>query len=366
MIRYFILLAGIFFIVSCKQNKTKQNMDNVLEINIESKNVLNNVKYLDLITDLKYVPLETTSDCLIGHLDKVEISDDGIFALDSRIAKVVYRFSKDGKFINQIGQRGEGPGEYFQPDDMSIDPNTGDIAILDQMKVLIYKPDNTYLRNIKLPDYAYKIGWYDNRFVTFNRGDDELILLDEKEGKHIGAFFQSLPDEKRMVLEYPFQRYENKEFLYFTNLDYTIYRISEENVLPHVRFVFDQRMFTDKDIKSLQSSSIDDFVWIIYYSENPSHIYMIYKYKQVPYMVIYDKLNIKTKLIDLREIQNDVTFMREPPLIMGVDSNGYFVAGFEFSEVSDPNELKKKIDCSTENLDLMSNPILLYFKFKEL
>jgi len=81
-------------------------------------------------------------------------------------------------------------------------------------------------------------------------------------------------------------------------------------------------------------------------------------------MLLYDKLNAKQTIVDMRGIKNDITYGYEPPVPMGVDNNGYFVAKFDFSDVSDTNALKEVMGSASDGLDEMSNPILLFFKFK--
>jgi hypothetical protein len=364
MTKKYILFTVAILLLSCCNKKRQNDDENIFTINIESEKIVKSIKFSELITDCKYVPLETTEECLIGQLNKVEVSNNEIFVLDSRSARAIYRFSKEGKFLNQIAEQGHGPGEYVQPDDISIDVTTGEIAILDRMKIYFYKPDNTYLRDIILPVYSYKIAWYDHRIATYSRDDNDLVLLNEN-GKQKEVFFKN-DEAKKMVMNYPFQPYNEKELLYFAYFDYTIYNISEYSVTPHVKFIFDERMFTDKDIKLLKSDSKseDNFVWIKYYNENSTHIYMVYLYKRTPYMVIYDKSNSTTTIVDIIGIKNDITFMHEPPLIVGVDVNDYFVAQFDYNDVFSPDELKKIIGTQADSLNEMSNPILLFFKFK--
>ena len=358
----FVIIA--LLTVSCFQKK--ENDNNVFTIYIESKNILNTIKLSELISDYKYLPLETTSECLIGRLDKVEIFENDIFTLDMWNSKSVYRFSSEGKFLNRIANRGKGPGEYIEPNDISVNTNSAEITILDRnnKQVLIYKPDNIYLRNIKLPVYAYKLAWYDNNIATYSDREEDLVLLDGR-GKQIGAFFNN-EYARKMVMEYPFQSYKEKELLYWANFDYTIYNISGKKVTTHLKFVFDKRMFKDNDIQLLKSDekNRNNFVRIKYYSENSSHVYMVYFFNNAPYMVIYNKLNLKTTIVDVRGIQNDITFTREPPLIMGVTPDNNFISYFDYYDVSKPEELKKIIGTPADDLNEMSNPILLFLKFK--
>lgn len=363
MFKHYFFIALVILLIGCKQKS--QEIENILVINVESKNIIESIKLSELYTDCRYIPLETTAESLIGQLDKIEVTNDNIYTLDSRNAKSVLRFSSNGKFLNRVSKIGRGPGEYSRPDDVSIDPNTGNIAILDQTNVIILKSDNTLVKKLKLPIYAYKIAWYNNRIAAYNRGENDLILLNVNDGRKIGSFFRNSL-AKKMVLNSPFQLFEKKQLLYLSNFDYTIHRISENDVSAHVKFVFDKEMFTDNDLDLLKKdkNNANDFVWIKYYNENDTHIQMVYLYKRVPYLVIYSKTNLKTTIVDVRGIQNDITFTNEPPIIMGVAPSGYFMAKFDYSDVNDTLSLKKLMGNHFNNQTLMSNPILIGYKLK--
>jgi hypothetical protein len=57
------------------------------------------------------IPLETTDECPVSKIDKIEIKDKRIYIMD-QLAQSVYVFDMDGKYLNKIHKRGQGPGEY--------------------------------------------------------------------------------------------------------------------------------------------------------------------------------------------------------------------------------------------------------------
>lgn len=64
----------------------------------------------DAADGVEIVSLETTDQSLIREVDKMEVTANDIWikSLDS----YVYRFDRSGKFLNKIGKKGQGPGEY--------------------------------------------------------------------------------------------------------------------------------------------------------------------------------------------------------------------------------------------------------------
>lgn len=65
----------------------------------------------DIIEDYRYIPLETTSQSLMGMIRKVEFYKDRIYIYDVE-TNMVYIYDKSGKFLRKIGQKGGGPGEF--------------------------------------------------------------------------------------------------------------------------------------------------------------------------------------------------------------------------------------------------------------
>lgn len=364
MNRNVLYVVLVIFCIACTERKVSDTV-NVKQINIKTNEIIDDVSISELVSEYKFVVLESTDESLLGQIDKVELFDDYIYVLDSRNTKKVLRFSRSGKFLNKISAIGNGPGEYLLPDDISINQKTGDIAILDQTKVSIFSPENKFIRTVKLPIYAYKFIWYDNRFAFYNRADNDLVVTDDVDGKQLSALFKN-DERKKLVLNYPFQLIDGGEdVLYFTNLEYSIYKLSGNSVKSHVKFNFENNMFSDSHLDKLQNepNSVDDFVQIKYCNETSTHIFMVYLYKRVPYFVLFNKLDSVLKTIDMRGIKNDLTYTLEPPLIIGVYDD-YFIAKFDYSNIVDKESFAVNMVDNNVELNDMSNPILLFFKFK--
>lgn len=73
----------------------------------------------EIATDVRYIPIETREDCLFGKGFDIRYMEDGIFAVSG---ESYFRFDKDGKFLNKIGSKGQGPEEYTMGLFYFIDP----------------------------------------------------------------------------------------------------------------------------------------------------------------------------------------------------------------------------------------------------
>lgn len=117
------------------------------EIDIE-KNI-SNFKAINLSSignEIKYIPLETNPECYVQTIEKVEFSERYIFVNEVRR---LLQFTKDGKFIRQIGTQGRGPGEYISVGDFCIDEQKGEVYIIDG-KLLTYGFDGSFKSSSKL------------------------------------------------------------------------------------------------------------------------------------------------------------------------------------------------------------------------
>ena len=94
-----------------KEYKYASMKDGILHLDLnEARKHPREVKLSEICDSLIYIPLETRKECLLGrHINEVEFTKDFIFIQEGWS---LYQFSREGKFIRQIGKTGRGPGEY--------------------------------------------------------------------------------------------------------------------------------------------------------------------------------------------------------------------------------------------------------------
>jgi hypothetical protein len=63
----------------------------------------------------------TNEDCMIGMIHELQVFDGCIYILDRAITKSLFVFDMEGRFIKKIGCFGNGPGEFIQPVDITLD-----------------------------------------------------------------------------------------------------------------------------------------------------------------------------------------------------------------------------------------------------
>lgn len=104
------------------------------------------LKTSDIIEDFKYIPLEGSDKSLMGQFQDACIYEGRIFIHDVE-TNMVYIFNMQGKFINKVGKRGNGPGEFFQPESMAIDPFRNQLLVYDTFirKIFYFTLDGEFL-----------------------------------------------------------------------------------------------------------------------------------------------------------------------------------------------------------------------------
>lgn len=190
----------------------------------------------DIIETAYGIKLDNAPDALIGSIEKIRLSDNYIFLLDKYTTKSVKKFNIDGSFITNIGQKGNGPGEYIQPTDFYLGDSI--IVIYDQFKssLLFYDLDGNFIKNKNIPFFAVSFHIFDSNTYVFHTLDSDnyhlpdiinysLVWTDSTFNvKHVNAFrekdrYWSFLSQNNMDL------YNNKLY-YHEPFNDTIFRVS--------------------------------------------------------------------------------------------------------------------------------------------
>jgi len=67
------------------------------------KQGMNNLCLSPIVKDVRWVPLETSEDVLIGGNPTLCITEENIFIIDDNGSGKIFRFDHSGKFLNTIG-----------------------------------------------------------------------------------------------------------------------------------------------------------------------------------------------------------------------------------------------------------------------
>lgn len=151
-------------------NQSKENIPITFDLNNLKETT--GVKLSDLgITEIHYVPLETSQRALIKDIFLLKSDKNSIYIFDYLNIK---RFALDGSFNAQIGKRGKGYGEYHLMSDFSVGSDNQDIYILSphENKIYIYSLDGRFIKIIPSPAKTMKIHCLDKQIFCYSQNHE--------------------------------------------------------------------------------------------------------------------------------------------------------------------------------------------------
>ena len=256
---YSLIVTVIILMPSCRQ----QSLPNSLEaINIINKDRPIELDIYDIVDSISYIPLETSEKCLLGELQRTKRDGDFYFVEDT---KGLFVFGKDGRFLNEIGHKGNAPGEYLYMDNFYLDRKNKQVCIINnvQKRILRYAYDGTYISmsylgdkdaNIEsamLCDGGELLAFYplpndlfhvDSEYRVFREKGDTLVserIMDAKALTTKDAFYP--------FLYFPMVTFNNKYFLasvfsnelyqYENGKTFPVYHVDTSATIPDEAFL---------------------------------------------------------------------------------------------------------------------------------
>lgn len=218
---------------------------------------------------VRYLPLETKEDCLVGgQIAKLETDDSSIFIFDYYNAQILRFSQKDGSFLNKLGSKGRGPGEYISVKDMSLNRTKKEVCLIDygNQKFIYYDYDGQFLREEPIyyfydkvefvGDYMIQDTWRNSNTMVPSLNNNRLVFArqSDQSPKYVGfpypesvgqAFGQGI---KRTFITC------NDDIYYNHLLSDTIWQI-KPNGSCEARFVFKfpgrDNLFDENDFQSM-------------------------------------------------------------------------------------------------------------------
>ncbi|MBE6286727.1 MAG: 6-bladed beta-propeller [Mediterranea massiliensis] len=138
-------------LLSCnsKSKQTNEATETSLPVINLSENIskVEGLPLSDAASGVEKVILEVTDKSLIGKIQKVEITAHDIWITTF---ENILRFSREGKFLNSVGRKGQGPGEYNNFSNYFIDEDNADIYIIPSNGggLLVYEYDGRFKHKI--------------------------------------------------------------------------------------------------------------------------------------------------------------------------------------------------------------------------
>jgi hypothetical protein len=208
------------------------------------------IVYSSIFENMKIIRLQDHEEALIGKIDKIQVYDNYIFILDKLIAKKLFLFDKEGKYIRQIGKFGDGSGEYAEISDFTINEKTKEVIILDMKpKINIYDLETgKFVRSIQVNNEystSYAIQYVEGKLYVdmknYNKDTNSCMLqaIDYQTGERTGLFINESQNNKAFhtgfhLTNSPFINKAQDQAVFYRHFMDTVFSIREEGVFPYV------------------------------------------------------------------------------------------------------------------------------------
>jgi len=377
----------MIFIVLFIGCKSKFNSDIVLINPVKASEKA--VHLSDFTNEITYIPID--NEILFGGPLRIELSNNEIFVGTNN--EGIIRYDRNGIFLNEIGSRGRGPGEYQFTGKFTIDQDNEVIYIYDNHSIIIYNFHGEFINQFSLKDYDdyFNDIYYLNgkifliRWISFGYAKYNWLIIDtsgkllEYQLNHLPQFRTGFGGRGGLV--------KSRNGLYYWNeFNDTVFFIQETIVEPFMLFDNFKSRKPIADIPPeknheyftpLRISNIGEY-FILHYALNRRSVITLIDKKDGSVYKINE--GAETSIGNLPGIKNDIDGgVSFHPLFQSVsDNNEYLISwvpalylikhteteSFINSTPKYP-EKKKELEALAASLDENDNPVLMLVKLKE-
>jgi hypothetical protein len=297
----------------------------------------------EIAKSIEYISLETSDESFLSLIQEVKLCKNKIYVLDV-IGKFLV-FETNGKFLYQIGTKGEGPGEFLYLSSFALDEKSDRLYLASDRRLITYTLDNEYVSEKSFPYFIDYVEIIDN----------QLVIIAGRDGKKVGdkfvnerSLFKVNPEldlidsipllyiemNKQTGAIFPFKNYISKvdgdNFIYtpvLTNesiMRDTLFRIENSTLMPAIKLNFALPAFSKEGNKLIVIKNV--FI---------SKKYILCEYDREGSVFFYIK-NIKSDFsINLDQgfsIENEEKIILRP---LDLENNRfYFIKTYNFSNIS--------------------------------
>jgi len=411
-----ILFAGIVltFLLSCSNQEKRKIYSEEIDIESGLHNLVR-LKTSDFGTTIRYIPLETTDDGLVGREPVIKVLRNHI-VIEAQKSCLLFD-KKDGRFLSKIGHFGQDPAAYTEIFSWS-DAHEEFLYFLKQPDQLVkYDMKGNFRGKVEFspPQLASYYLVTDSEIIGYFSGIfnsspyslgffDNNGILNDTVPKLASAGIQTIQEDIASIsiikgssffinkygtwsksggLMITYKNDNDKTFFYALNaariwksdehirfkeefID-TIYTISDRKLIPSIVFHTGKYHWPIQELTSSQNTN--ERIFIADVSENNTFVFFqcikgMYTAESVLYNGLYNKKTGETKLSKYSEpITDDLTqFMPFTPL--GMSTAGEFVSLVEAWEVVEWIEKKPEAQNNEKlsflkKLDVEMNPIVI-------
>ncbi|MDD3687489.1 MAG: 6-bladed beta-propeller [Bacteroidales bacterium] len=370
-----LLFSSLILIVSCNNTKPESS---TFEIIMQKET---NIKASAIFSEMKYIKLETRSECMLAAIRDFEISNSLIYILDV-LQQGIYVFDLKGNFIRSLRKMGKGEGEYSAIEAFFVDEKSNTLEILDKNRMSILKyslSEFNYIDRLKLPfDFCFNfikkgnLYYFQTNSAANSIGESisnsEIIVFNatSKVAKPLTDKVMSSNENQSWEFLDVFTT-NNKEIFVSLAWHEYIYRIEEEILVPYI-YVQKGTRGIPKDILT---ATYDEKMHYLHSKEmeEKSHFFKLlmnnengliigYGIGYPPQLCYYLHLNKGKDTFFTDNIEIDFAPFTHQSLEIFKETDGYISSVIYPYRLGYNDKLHSHLNVSSED-----NPIVLLFKF---
>lgn len=334
------------------------------------------INYHQLFDTAFIVQLETSDSCLIGSISKMSLFNDTVYVLDKK--QSLFMFAPNGKFIREIGNRGQGPGEYAEPMDYFVDDN---IYILDniQKKISVYNKNGVWISDKIVPFMSFQIGKLNSNTFVFRAFNNYNLHIPKLDNyclwttdtnfciQKIGIKY--MYDANSFTFDDNGMRFDNDCISVYEKFSDSLYLITN-NANLKCRYVlqFNDNRYLNEIKNSDDAHRIfntqTDYLQIMNCIFNENYVLMqLVKGHNIFKWLFYSSYTKQTVLFDAISFPKVCSFA--PILRSSCLYNGYLVTCEDADFISKCTNISQYVGGDFNNIKEDDNPILFFYKLKK-
>lgn len=295
-------------IIACNSSTKNQFKGEKVMFTISPSDTCETIKEAQFSIDSICI-LQMPNDIIEIMVDKIFVTNERIYFLDTEVTRMLYIFDNNGNFIHKIGERGKARNEFIgKPDDFFVDSKNR-LHVFDKLghKIIVYNKDCSVINVINTDEYfPHSFGLTSNNkyMMYFTQGHKKTgedspssLLLFEPDFKNYTKLMSSERNSFHQITSHSFSQNEER-LSHIPCFSDSVIVFKNDTVEKVVLFDFSEKFLSKKMPEMLELEEDFSFMnnykgvlGLIRYEESNSLIYLNYIYKTQGIHWLYNKKN---------------------------------------------------------------------------
>ncbi len=311
------ILSGIILLLCCYScTRNYSTMIGLQEHSWDCTYIKDNKLNLDQFLKIQNITgLEECNSSMIGAVNKLIHEDSLFIIMDNDLAKKIFVFGSDGKFISNIGSSGSGPDDFIQLNDVSYDPSEKILYLLcNYNKILGYDLNGRLQKKMETPFRMINMEIYGDKFffVSEDPAAYEAIVCD-RQLNILSAFFPNNTKKIGHRLVHALQKTPDEGVSFYRYLDNNIYNLStSRGDSIEVKYAIDfgvnkidRTTIEGLDEKSIKAEKASKRGHIKYFAETNDFATIVFFDGNTPCISFYNRNTDESQSFFIQNISED-------------------------------------------------------------